>query len=157
SEVGGRGAVEQLWVCAEEGRRTLFADVSVYTRNRCFRLLGSSKHGKTATLQVARSNQRTARHMAAIQNHLVAKGVQTPVGSMEIAKMLLLDSLVVPAGAAPSSKDTDLLTVEGGEPYRFARYCTPGLAHQLENRRSLFNKEQTHAGSEGDLHYAPVT
>lgn len=39
---------------------TVFSSVR---RNRCFRLLGSSKFGKSAALRVADSNQRTMEHM----------------------------------------------------------------------------------------------
>lgn len=49
-----RGAERGLvMVHAKDGQEVSFVDVGVYTRNRCFRLVGSSKFGKTARLLLA--------------------------------------------------------------------------------------------------------
>ena len=42
---------EQLWLATDDGRYAFFADMSVYSRNRCFRLLSSRKFTKIAHLQ----------------------------------------------------------------------------------------------------------
>ncbi|CAM9414027.1 unnamed protein product [Phaeothamnion confervicola] len=47
-----QAALKQLWVRTDRGI-AFFADTSVYSRNRCFRLLGSCKYGKTAVLKQA--------------------------------------------------------------------------------------------------------
>ena len=41
----------------DEGKESCFIDLGVYTRNRLFRCLGSSKFGKTTSLVIADSNQ----------------------------------------------------------------------------------------------------
>ena len=40
----------------DTGKQTCFIDLGVYTRNRLFRVIGSSKFGKPTTLEVAKSN-----------------------------------------------------------------------------------------------------
>ena len=45
---------EDFWVKKKDGKRTFFADLGVYTKNRAFRILGSCKYGKTASLKVAK-------------------------------------------------------------------------------------------------------
>eukprot|EP01036_Dinobryon_divergens_P026038 gene26042-34640_t len=44
---------EDFWVNKKDGKRTFFADLGVYTKNRAFRILGSCKYGKTTNLKVA--------------------------------------------------------------------------------------------------------
>jgi hypothetical protein len=48
---------EEFWVRKKDGKRTFFADLGVYTKNRAFRILGSCKFGKTAGLKVARPDR----------------------------------------------------------------------------------------------------
>ncbi|CAM9198216.1 unnamed protein product, partial [Ectocarpus sp. 13 AM-2016] len=123
---GGAGALERLWVKAGDGRRVLFADVSVYTRNRCFRLLGSSKFGKAARLRVAATNQRTLDHMVwrgrgggafARTSSSSSSSSSSPREQKkqlrDVARTLLHDSLVVPV-APRSSPAERFLTVGGG-------------------------------------------
>lgn len=46
-----------IMVKSEDGKRVPFVDLGVYTKNRCFRLAGSSKFGKTARLLQLGANQ----------------------------------------------------------------------------------------------------
>jgi hypothetical protein len=46
-----RPEYESLWVKKKDGKRTCFVDLGVYTKNRAFRLFGSSKFGKHAIFQ----------------------------------------------------------------------------------------------------------
>eukprot|EP00980_Cylindrotheca_fusiformis_P031437 scaffold26366_cov117-Cylindrotheca_fusiformis.AAC.8 len=49
---------EHLFVnTKEEGKTSCFIDLGVYTRNRLFRVFGSSKFGKKATLEVSSANE----------------------------------------------------------------------------------------------------
>ena len=69
--------LEHLFVNSRRDSQELFIDISVYTRNRLFRLLGSSKFGKpsAASLHLAHANKvsgdntaqyGTARHSKAL-------------------------------------------------------------------------------------------
>ncbi|CAM9146110.1 unnamed protein product [Ectocarpus fasciculatus] len=131
---GGAGALERLWVKDGDGRRVLFADVSVYTRNRCFRLLGSSKFGKAACLRVAATNQRTLDRMVwkGRRGGAFAHTSSSSSSSLspqeqkqqlrDVARTLLHDSLVVPT-TPRSSPAGRFLTVGGGAgQHRFSRF-----------------------------------
>lgn len=48
--------VEQLFVNNKDGNKTFFADLGVYTKNRNFRLFGSTKFGKNAHLKISSEN-----------------------------------------------------------------------------------------------------
>ena len=48
--------IEMLFVNNKDGRKAFFADLGVYTKNRNFRLYGSSKVGKNAHLVISREN-----------------------------------------------------------------------------------------------------
>ncbi|CBN75167.1 similar to coiled-coil domain containing 111 [Ectocarpus siliculosus] len=129
---GGAGALERLWVKDGDGRRVLFADVSVYTRNRCFRLLGSSKFGKAACLRVAATNKRTLDHMvwrgrgggtfARTSSSSLLSPREQKQQLRDVARTLLHDSLVVPV--TPRSSPAELfLTVGGGTgQHRYSRF-----------------------------------
>ncbi|CAN0357860.1 unnamed protein product, partial [Ectocarpus sp. 8 AP-2014] len=131
---GGAGALEKLWVKDGDGRRVLFADVSVYTRNRCFRLLGSSKFGKAACLRVAATNKRTLDHMVwrGRGGGTFARTSSSSSSSLspreqkkqlrDVARTLLHDSLVVPV-TPRSSPAERFLTVGGGAgQHRYSRF-----------------------------------
>ena len=47
-----------FWVRNKDGKPVCFADLGVYTRNRLFRLFGSCKFGKTATLSLSVQDKR---------------------------------------------------------------------------------------------------
>eukprot|EP00752_Nemacystus_decipiens_P006895 g6193.t1 len=125
----GRGALESLWVKDPDGRTVLFADVSVYTRNRCFRLLGSSKFSKSVALRVAGTNQRPLEHMVWKGNGRVSPRTSSPQ-PRDVARTLLHDSLVVPATLR--SAEERHLTVGGGTG---------------QHRYSRFGRSQTHPSS----------
>ena len=48
--------VRELFVNNKDGKKTFFADLGVYTKNRNFRLYGSSKFGKEANLMISKEN-----------------------------------------------------------------------------------------------------
>ncbi|XP_065846033.1 DNA-directed primase/polymerase protein-like isoform X2 [Oscarella lobularis] len=55
--------LKTLRVCTEKGSDSLFIDSGVYTRNRNFRILGSSKLGKTAVLKYFKPSSYKAQHL----------------------------------------------------------------------------------------------
>jgi hypothetical protein len=49
---------EMLWVNKENGQKTCFVDLGVYTRNRAFRLWNSSKFGKNVPFKIVREDKK---------------------------------------------------------------------------------------------------
>ncbi|CAM9654510.1 unnamed protein product, partial [Hapterophycus canaliculatus] len=110
-------------------------------RNRCFRLLGSSKFGKSASLQVAGTNGRTLDCMVwkgkgRTLTHASYSRELNQQQLRDVARTLLHDSLVVPAGRRPSEER--FLTVAG---------CGGGAAgqHRLYSRFGGGRKRQVHS------------
>eukprot|EP00903_Cladosiphon_okamuranus_P013714 g12770.t1 len=133
--ISGGGALERLWVKDGDGRSVLCADVSVYTRNRCFRLLGSSKFGKSTALRIAATNQRPLEHMIWRGKGGVLSRAASPQ-PRDVARTLLHDSLVVPAALRPTGER--FLTVGGGAG---------------QHRYSRFGRSQTHPASLRGQHH----
>jgi hypothetical protein len=52
---------EALWVNKENGQKTCFVDLGVYTRNRAFRLWNSSKFGKNVPFKILREDKKRYR------------------------------------------------------------------------------------------------
>jgi hypothetical protein len=57
-EMKPRKEYEALWVNKENGQKTCFVDLGVYTRNRAFRLWNSSKFGKNVPFKILREDKK---------------------------------------------------------------------------------------------------
>jgi hypothetical protein len=95
-----------LWVNTDDTgtqQKACFVDVSVYSRNRCFRMLHSSKYGKTAKLRLAACNTRAEWQPTAISDDSSNHGNCSSSSDFKAQAQLLRDSLIVPVDACASS------------------------------------------------------
>jgi hypothetical protein len=95
-----------LWVNTDDTgtqQKACFVDTSVYSRNRCFRMLHSSKYGKTAKLRLAACNTRAEWQPTAISDNSSNHGNSSSSSDFKAQAQLLRDSLIVPVDACASS------------------------------------------------------
>lgn len=97
----------------EAGKTSCFIDLGVYTRNRLFRVFGSSKFGKKATLEVSDTNQypiqlppkQPPSQNSGIEDYVVAN-------DWEPHARVLAQTLVVPLDGVNSDNDIRILKVD---------------------------------------------
>ena len=97
----------------EAGKTSCFIDLGVYTRNRLFRVFKSSKFGKTATLEVSKTNRfpielpptQPPAPKATLEEYIIGN-------NWEPHARVLADTLVVPLGGSNNHR---ILKVEGND------------------------------------------
>eukprot|EP00953_Heterococcus_sp_UTEX-ZZ885_P027725 14840-Heterococcus_DN1.PRE.2 len=99
-----------LWVNTDDTgkqQKACFVDVSVYSRNRCFRMLHSSKYGKTAKLRLAACNTRVEWQPSGINDNSSNHVNSSSSSDFKAQAQLLRDSLIVPVDACASSSSNN--------------------------------------------------